>query len=60
MLDFIRETKFERLGVFTSSKEDGNAPERWQAKSRQGETKPPRPRKEEEAQNSRRNSESFA
>ena len=43
LLDFIRETKFERLGVFTYSKEDGTRAGRDdRSNSRQGEATAPR------------------
>jgi hypothetical protein len=43
LLDFIRETKFERLGVFAYSKEDGTRAGRdGRPAFRQGETKAPR------------------
>ena len=45
LLDFIRETKFERLGVFTYSKEDGTRAGAMAGPAfRQGETKAPRTR----------------
>ncbi len=54
LLDFIRETKFERLGVFTYSKEDGTrAGTMSRTNLRQGETKTPRTRDGRAAQDRR-------
>ena len=56
LLDFIRETKFERLGVFTYSQEDGTrAGKNGRTNSRQGETKAPRTRHGRATQNRRAN-----